>query len=229
MGMQHGRTVLRMELCPNIPAKGRYLDNFDEIGFRIGADALHSALFEFFPVTVIEFVTVTMAFAYGSDITVSCENTAALPYGAGIGPESHRTAHLGNALLFFHHINDIMRRVRIHFSTVGIPVSENIPGEFNHHHLHPQTDSQSGNVMLPCVLRGQDFSFDAAMSETGTNHDTGKSGQCSPDILPGYVLAVEEYRLDPAVIISPSMCQAFLYAFVSVLEIILTDQTGRSG
>ena len=51
-----------MELGADVPAQTRDLDDFNEVGRRVDAYALHAVTLELVLVTVVELVTVTVTF-----------------------------------------------------------------------------------------------------------------------------------------------------------------------
>ena len=64
-----------------------------------------------------------------------------------------------------------MGRLRIHFRAVRILVAQNVAGEFNHHHLHAQTDSKRRNILSPAILRRHNLALDASLTEARTDND----------------------------------------------------------
>ena len=61
--MQHSAGVFGMELGADEPTVAGNLDNLDQVALGVHADALHSVLFVFVFVLVVEFVSVAVAFA----------------------------------------------------------------------------------------------------------------------------------------------------------------------
>ena len=66
MRVQDGRGVLRMELCTDVPALLRNLDNLDEVGGGVDTHTLHAGLLIFLSVGIVELVAVAMTLADNS-------------------------------------------------------------------------------------------------------------------------------------------------------------------
>ena len=53
-----------MELCADVPFQSRYLNNLDQVAFRVAAYAFHSCAFIFLLIVVVELITVTVSLLY---------------------------------------------------------------------------------------------------------------------------------------------------------------------
>ena len=62
--MEYRTAVFRMELRTYEPFQCRYLDYFDQTGFRVDARAFHAGCFIFILKIIVELITVAVAFLY---------------------------------------------------------------------------------------------------------------------------------------------------------------------
>ena len=150
------------------------LNDLHQSTLGVGADALHAVLLKFVFIMVIELITMTMPLA-NQRHTIDFGYTAALAKLAIVGTKTHGAAHVGDGFLFFHHVDDVVRRVG-HLARVGILVAQHISGKFDDHHLHAQTNPEGGKVVDACVFHSDDLAFDATLSETGADQDTSHLG-----------------------------------------------------
>ena len=161
-----------MELGADIPLLIGYLDNLYEVGGRIEAHTLHAVIFKRLLIGIIELVTMAMALADLRHLAISLPATAALNQLALIGAQSHRTAHLCDGLLLLHHVDDIMGRLSIHLTTVGILIAQHVAGELDDHHLHAQTDAEGRDIVGAGIFGCDNLSLDAARAKARTDDDT---------------------------------------------------------
>ena len=211
MRMQHGGAILWMELGSDIPAFIRNLYDFHEVGCWVDAHAFHARLLIFRFVGIVELIAMAMTFLGkktlsllsndGESLAIARKLCAFLPsLTGGVGgvclvrlatlhqftfvrTQSHGASHLGDVLLLLHDVDDVVWRLRIHLTAVGILVAQHVAGKFDDHHLHTQTDAEGGNIMSAGVFGGNDFSFNTAQAEPWANHDALQAIQ-----LLGYIL-----------------------------------------
>ena len=167
-------------------------------------------------------MTVALHDVLHAAVCLAC--TAAGTDTAWIRPEPHRPAHLGNVLLLFHDVDDVIRSVRIHLAAVRLGQTEDVPGELDHHHLHSQAYTETRNIILTGISRSDYLTFDAALSEAGTDNHARHSGELSAYVLRRNTLAVDEVDPDFHIIIDTCQAQALAYALVGILQIIFTNK-----
>jgi hypothetical protein len=63
-------------------------------------------------------------------------------------------------------------RGRVDLGGIGVQQADDVPSEFDHHALQPQTQTQGGNPVLTGVPQGAELPLDTAHPETARNTDT---------------------------------------------------------
>ena len=204
MWFQYRAAVFRMELCTDKPFQGRDFHDFHQVGFRIDTYALHTRLFEFFLVAVVEFVTVAVTFLDVFTL-VSLISLGVRVDNAFISSQTHGTAHVGDGFLFLHDVDYIVRSLFIHFTAVGIGISQYVSCEFDDNTLHTQTDTECRYVVCTAVLDSCGLTFDTTLSESRADDDTVHVFQVLFNVVVGQVLAIDKVNVGLAVIISCSL------------------------
>src|SRR4030067_2310407 len=65
-----------------------------------------------------------------------------------------------------------MRGRTVKFSRIDLFIPQNVPGELDHHQLHPQTQAQVRHLVFARIARRIDFPFDATAAEASWDNDT---------------------------------------------------------
>ena len=78
MRMKDGRRIFRVELSAHIPTKGRNLNDLHQITLRIDTYALHAMPLEFFQISIVELITVTVPLL-DQGLAVDASGLAAVP------------------------------------------------------------------------------------------------------------------------------------------------------
>ena len=157
-----------MELRTDVPALLGYLDNLDEVGSGVDAHTLHASGLVFFLVFIVELIAMAMALMNGLHFSIGLRNTTVGSELALIGAQSHGATHLRDAFLFLHDVDNVVRRVGIHFSAVGILVAQDIAGKLDDHHLHTETDAEGRNIVRTGVFRSDNLAFDATLTKASS-------------------------------------------------------------
>ena len=97
---------------------------------------------------------------------------------AGIGAQPHGAAHVGNAALVGHQVDDGVGRVRIELGAVGPVGGEHMAGEFDTHDLHAQAEAKIRDVVLAGIAGGDNLALDAAIAEAARHYNA--VGSCQP-------------------------------------------------
>ena len=223
VGMENGGGILGMELGADEPFLFGELDNFYQVAFGVGADALHAVLLESGEVVVVEFVAVAMALL-DVGLAVDAKCLAALTQLAGVGSEAHRSAHACDVLLLFHEVDDGMLGFWVHFRAVGIGKSEDVAGKFDDHHLHAEADAEGGDVVGAGVLNGCDFAFDASPAETGADDGSCHAFELGCHVFGRDVFAVDEVEFHLHIAVDASQVEAFADGLVGILQVVLADE-----
>ena len=105
--MQYVRGILGVELRADVPALVRYLYYLDEVCGGVDTHALHTRLFVFVKVGVIELIAVAVSFLNQRHLAIGLVSTAVFCQFALVGTQSHGAAHLGDALLLLHDVDDV--------------------------------------------------------------------------------------------------------------------------
>ena len=190
MRMQHRRLVLWVELRTDVPFERRNLYYLNQVALRVASHAHHAIALKLLLKVVVELITMTVTFLYVL-LIIYIEHARALLQVTLVCAKTHGATHVGDVLLLLHDVNDIMWGLLVHFTAVGVLVSQHVPRELNDHHLHAKADAKGWYVVLTAIFRGNDLAFYATLSESRTNHDT-----ILPFHLLGHVLRSEILRVD---------------------------------
>ena len=92
----------------------------------------------------------------------------------------------------------------IHLTTVGILITQHVASKLDNHHLHPQADTESGDIMGAGIFGSNNLSFYTTIAEAWTNHDASNASKFLCHILLGNLLAVDEMKFCLYIIIYTS-------------------------
>ena len=214
-----------MELRTDIPSLFGNFHYFHKIGSRVHPYPFHARLLKLLEVAVVELIAVTVTFLDQHLLTICLPRTTVFHEFALIGTQSHRTAHLRDALLLFHEVDNVVWCVFIHLTTVGILITQHVSGKLNDHHLHAQADTEGGDIMCPGIFGCDNLTFNTPCAEARADHNAVHAAELFGYILLGEMLTVDEVRLHLSVIIGAGMCQTLQNTLIRILEVVLTNKT----
>src|SRR4051812_22696436 len=164
------RFELGMELATQIPGMVADLADLDIGVIRCLAGNPQPGGGQDLLVFTVEFVAMPVALAdLGSSVGFMRET--ALLQNAGPGSQTHRAAQLVDALELAQLINHAVRRPEIEFARVGPLQAAHVARVLDHHGLHPEADTEVGNLVLARVADGVDHALNAALPEAAGNQD----------------------------------------------------------
>ena len=212
-----------MELNANKPFQGRYLNDFNQVRFRIFAYAHHTGSFKLIAIFAVEFKTMAMAFL-NMRLSICFINLRTFLQNTVVCAQTHRTAHIGYVLLLFHQVDHLIRSVRFHFCRIGILQSHYIAGKFDHHALHTQTDTQTRDIVFTGILQCGKFTFNTTLSESRSNQDSVHIFQQFGSIAVIQFFGMEQMQIQLTIIINSGLQQRFVDRLISILQFdIFTD------
>src|SRR5690606_19782768 len=94
-----------------------------------------------------------------------------------VSSQAHGASHVFDFFLFFHHVDNWMRRVGIDFYRMGTVQMQHILGKLYTSHLHAQANAKERDVVFTHKTDGVNFSIDAAASKTGCDENPVYAGQ----------------------------------------------------
>ena len=156
--------------------------------------------------------------------TIYGAHVAAFNQRTLVTSETHGAAHVGDVLLVFHEIYDVVRRLRVHFRTVGIGVAEHVAGELYDHHLHAEAYTEGRLVVFAAILCGEEFAFRAALSEARANDNAVHGVDFFAYVLARQFLAIDKVCLHFVVVVSTCLRERFEYALIGILQVVFSDE-----
>ena len=144
------------------------------------------------------------------------------------GSEAHCASHHCDVLLFFHYVDDIVVGLLVHFTAVGIGITQHVAGKLDYHHLHAKANAKGRDVVGAGVFDGGYLALNASLSESGADDHAVKSGKLLLDIA-----FVEHFRVDKlehrlVVVVRTGLRQAFTYALVGILKVVFSYEATSS-
>ena len=88
-------------------------------------------------------------------------------------PKPHRAAHIDDAALIGHEMDDRIRRHRVDLHTVRADKPCKMTRRLGDGHLHAVANTEEGNVVLTGIAGGDHLAFGAARPEARCDDDTG--------------------------------------------------------
>ena len=158
-------------------------------------------------------------------LSVSFQGAASFAQLTFVSTQTHGSTHLCNILLLLHDVDDIVRSLLVHFAAVGIGITQHVAGEFDHHHLHTQTDTEGRDIVCTGVFCSDDLAFDTSLAESRTDNHTRHALESLGNVFLGQLLTVYIVSLYLIVIIGSGMSQRFQNTLISILQIIFTYQS----
>ena len=217
-----------MELRPDEPAQARNLHDLDQVALPVPPDTTHPGRLIGCLVGIVELVAVAVPLLDRVP-AVHRADPAAPGQFAAIGPQTHRAAQFRDLLLVLHQVDDIVGRGRIHLRTVRIGQAQHVPGEFDDHHLHPQADAESREIVLPRIADRIDLALDAPLPEARADDDAIQPVQGIGDIRCVDIFAVDKTDADLPAGLYARDVQALPDALKSVLQVIFPHQADGHG
>ena len=135
--------------------------NLYKLGVGVDSGGYHAAFDELLAVGIIELVAVAVAFL-GGVVAVGFCRFRIRGQSTGVCAQTHGAAHLREAFLLLHQVDDRVGRVVFDLGAVGFFQSQNIAGELDHGTLHAQANSKEGNAVFSGISDGFDFAVNAA-------------------------------------------------------------------
>ena len=139
--------VFGMELDTDKKRMRRKFDRLDPsqlfaFGIRpmIDSGHLHARRLEIGNIIVVELVTMAMPFG-NILLAIDLVEQAVLFQGARVSAQTHRPAHVLDVLLLVHDMDHRILGLGIHLGGIGCFPAQNIAGELDYAHLHPQADT----------------------------------------------------------------------------------------
>ena len=113
--MQYRTAVFGMELGTDKPLQCGNLNNFHQVRFGVYTHTLHTCCFVGILEAVVELVAVTVTFL---DMlgTICLVCLAAFLQNSFVGTQTHGSTHIGDGLLLFHDVDDIVRCLFVHLA-----------------------------------------------------------------------------------------------------------------
>ena len=95
----------------------------------------------------------------------------ALLHHARVGPEAHRAALLGHALLLLHQVDDRVRRLLVELGRVRVRPAQHVAGIFDHGTLHAEADAEERDLVFARILDREALARHAAAAEATRHED----------------------------------------------------------
>lgn len=141
-----------------------------------------------------------------------------------ITAQTHCSTHVRNVLLIFHQVNHVVCSLGVHLHTIGIGIAKHVARELYYHHLHPEANTKSRNIVLPTIFSSHKFAFHSTLTEARTYHNPVHTSQCLCNILVSKFLGIYEMGLYLIIIIGTSLRKRFQDTLISILQVILPNQ-----
>ena len=144
---------------------------------------------------------------------------------AVVAPETHRAPEVGDALLLFHEVDDLVCGRGVNLRGVGIAPAQDVAGELDDHALHAEADTQRGDAVLTGIAQGDELSVNTAGAEARSYDDTIDTPQQFGYILLRDLLAVYGDEAELATAVSGRLQERFVDGLVGILQLdVLTDE-----
>ena len=88
-------------------------------------------------------------------------------HGARIYPQPHRPTLGFNVSLLGKQIDHGIPGIGRELRRIGLTGGKNMPGVFNHHHMHPEAKPQVGHTVFPGIACGLDLALNATVAKAG--------------------------------------------------------------
>src|SRR5687768_624287 len=224
MRARRPRLQLGVELTADEPGMFRKLDHLDQLAVRRESAQPEPMLDEEVAVGVRDLIAVAVPLTHlGHAIYLGRARAAREP--AGIGPEAHRAAHVGDMLLRLHERDDGVVTLRRELARVGIVEATDVARELDDGRLHAEADAEERHRVLARMSDRIHHPFDAADAEpTGHEQPVVPAEDLGRGARVDKVVAGDPVDVYADVVRDPAMDERFLYALVAVDEVgVLAD------
>ena len=165
-----------MELTADVKTFSRQLHYFHQFAVGRLTAQRHAVLFEYFAISVVEFVAVAMAFGYLRTTVHGIYGGAGFE-NAVVRPETHCPSHVFDVFLVVHEIDYLAVRLRLELAGGGSFKTAYVAGEFYRHHLHTETYSKARNIVFARITAGLYHSFRSTVAKTARNDYAADAGE----------------------------------------------------
>ena len=147
---------------------------------------------------------------------------------AGVSSEPHGGAHVGDAALLGHQVDDRMRGESVELGGVGRAQAHQGASGLDDHHLHTEAQAQVRHAVHASVLHGVDHALDAALPEASGNDDTHCVGQVDFRAVSLDVLGWHPAQVDAAAVCQAGVGQRLADGEIRVwqLDVLADDGNG---
>ena len=181
---------------------------------------------QLFLVVRVELVAVAMALVNPVHIAVEVCGFGAGEKNGLAGAESHRCAHVFDALLFFLKADDWVLGGFVEFRGIRVLQTADIPCELDGGDLHAETDAEIRDFLLTRVLGGEDFSLDASVAKTAGDENSVHISNHGSRAVIFDGLGFHADDLDLGVVVGTGVDQGFINGFIGVLEFDVFSSDG---
>ena len=147
----------------------RQLDNLDQPVVRRNAAKNHAGSGHLLAVLVVDLVAVAVALGNRAG-AVKTHGQGVLSQAAGVRPEAHGRAFVGDTFLLGQDMDDGVGGRGVHFFRIGVCQIAGVAGKLDHGHLKAVTDADKRQAGLAGVFDSGNFAFDAPAAEAGGDY-----------------------------------------------------------
>lgn len=168
--------VLGVKLAGHEEGVAGKLDGFHPAAVFGKAGKGEAPFGQLFPVVVVDLVAVPVPFVDDLLAVYFMEPGAGFQFD-GVKAQA-QGAPIASILPFFREeVDNGVGGVGVEFGAVGLAEAADMAGKFHHGQLHAQADAEEGNVILPGIADGLDFSFYPLLPVPAGNEDPLDPGQ----------------------------------------------------
>ena len=217
----------RMELAGQEPGVTRQFDHLHQIAVGGTAADGQSLALQVVEIAVVELIAVAVAFG-NRGLAVGLMGQGVGLDAAGLGAQAHAAAQVGVLVAAFHmavfgdpfgdQADDRMGRACIEFSGMRPFQPGHIAGEFDHRHLHAQTNPQIGNPVAAGIPGRLNLALRTAVAEAAGDED-GVHPVQGTHPLGLQFLGVDIINMDLAMRFHARMEQGLVQGFVGLGQI----------
>ena len=157
----------------------------------------HPVALQQLAIGVVELETVPVALEHDR-LTVCAARERSCLEDAGIAPEAHRAAFVGDVALLREEIDHGVRRERVELRGVGVVRSERGTSELYDHALHAHAQAERGNTPLPAESGRLHLALDPAVTEAAGDDEPVEAHQRLDIVGALQSLAIDPLELDVA-------------------------------
>ena len=200
------------------------LYRLDEPRVRVLPSTNHTSCFVSLAILAVELEA--MAVTLTDEVrAIGGSNLRSWAQYAVVASEAHRASEVGDALLLFHKVDDLVRGGGVNLRGVGIAPAQDVAGELDDHALHTEADTQCGDAVLTGIAQGDELPIDTAGAEARSYDDTIDIPQQFGYILLRDLLAVYGDEAELAAAVGSRLQERFVDGLVGILQLdVLTDE-----